>query len=256
MRVSFAGWYGALVLSVVLAVAPACVGPSPRRHAVQAFASPRAPSRTARPLHLLVAVPQGYAAPARTAERWPLVLYLHGILAEGRDPASVTREGLPRALELGFSPPALVASPQLPAFAQKWTPEVVTAALDAVIARYRVDPDRVVLFGISSGASTGWEVLKALPDRFAGFVSLAGWSTTRGVERIRHVPVWGLYGALDFVAPAFVAARGVRSHLACGGRGRMTQLPWVSHWIPSSVYTSPALWAWILAQRRTERNRR
>jgi predicted peptidase len=162
----------------------------------------------------------------------------------------VTREGLPRYLELGFSPPCIVVSPQLFAFTQKWTPDVVLPVLDDVVARYRVDPDRVTLLGVSSGASTGWEVLKAAPHRFAAFVPIAGWTTTGCVQRMTNVAVWGVYGGLDFVAPPFLAARGIKAHQACGGDARITVVPAMSHWVSQGVYESSALWAWILSQRR------
>ncbi len=240
-------WVGAVMASLALV---ACTGLAVRRHRVEVVDLVRPCGHRARTLPLLVYRPPGYDDPMRAHERWPLVLHLHGILAEGSTPSSMTRDGLPRLLEQGFSPPCLVVSPQLWTFAQKWEPGLVTQVLDDVIARYRVDPDRIVLIGISAGASTGWEVVKARPERFAGFVSVAGWSTAGGVERMLDVPVWAVYGGLDFTAPAFLAARGVRAHHALGGRTRMNVLPGVSHWIPRRVWQWPALWEWMLAQQR------
>ena len=228
----------------------ACVGPGVRRHGVEAVRLVRPCEHTARSLPLLVYRPPGYDDPGRSTERWPLVLHLHGILAEGTNPSSVTRDGLPKLLEQGFSPPCLVVSPQLWTFAQTWEADVVLRVLEHVEQSYRVDPDRIVLMGISAGATTGWKVVRACPDRFAGFVSVAGWSTAGGVERMRDVDVWAVFGGLDFTAPAFLAARGVRAHHAVGGKTRVSVLRGVSHWIPRRVWQWPEMWDWILSRRR------
>jgi predicted peptidase len=124
--------------------------------------------------------------------------------------------------------------------------------LDRVIARYRVDPDQVVAAGISSGASTGWEVVKACPDRFAGLVVIAGWTTATRVARLRGVPVWAFYAGLDPIAPPPLAARGVRALRASGGCARLSVDPWQSHWFTQEVLRREDLWAWILSRRRRE----
>lgn len=247
MRWRTAIWIGACL------ILGGCAGPRVARHDVRSAELLRPCGHVARSLPLLVYRPPGYDDPARSDERWPLVLHLHGILAEGSDRDSVTRDGLPRLLEQGFSPPCIVVSPQLWTFAQTWEREVVTAALEEVLEEYRVDPDRVILMGLSAGATTGWTVVKERPDLFAGFVPVAGWITPGGVERAIDVPIWAVYGGLDFTAPAFAAARGVSAHHALGGATRVTILKGVSHWIPRRVWQWPALWDWILDQRRAPR---
>jgi pimeloyl-ACP methyl ester carboxylesterase len=49
------------------------------------------------------------------------------------------------------------------------------AALDAVMAEYATDPDRVYLTGISMGGNGSWYLAYRHPDRFAAGVPLCGW---------------------------------------------------------------------------------
>lgn len=228
----------------------ACAGPSISRHLKQRLKIPAARTLEGETLPLLVYLPLGYHDLGRETERWPVVLFLHGTLAEGSEPSYIVRSGLPRMLEDGLEVPFIVAAPQLSHFAQKWRPRHVLATLDHLERRYRIDRDRVHLTGISAGGSTGWDVVKARPDLFASFVPVVAWASARGVERMRDVPVWAFQGRFDPFAPPPVVTGAIAAHRAAGGRARLTLITKGFHWIWRSVYERPDLWAWWAAQRR------
>ena len=50
----------------------------------------------------------------------------------------------------------------------------VGAVLDDAVRRFDIDPDRVSGAGFSSGAMLMWTLACAMPERFAGFVAVAG----------------------------------------------------------------------------------
>jgi poly(3-hydroxybutyrate) depolymerase len=226
----------------------ACAGPPVRRHHLDCLevAAPVAgPPET---LPLLVHLPRDYGA--HPERRWPVLVFLHGIFVEGSDPDYMTRAGLPAMLEGDFDPPFIVASPQQRTLGATWRPRHFRALLRHLETRYRIDPARVHLTGVSLGATAGWEIVKDCPERIASFVPISGFGSVRGVERMREVPVWAFYGALDPFAPPLLAARAARAHCAVGGDTRITVLPFAMHWIQERVYGSPTLWAWWARTRR------
>jgi predicted peptidase len=226
----------------------ACVGPAVHRGDVQALAVPGTRGRGGETLNLLVYLPPGYG---RTPERrWPLLVYLPGIFVEGENANFMTRSGFPAMLERGFAPPFVVAIPQQRSFARPYGPRQFGALLDHVEARYRIDPDRVHVTGVSLGATAGWDIVKAYADRVASFVPLVGYGNPAGMERMAHVAVWAFYGRLDAFAPEFLAGRAARAHAALDPSTRITVLPGKAHWIQEAVYGSPALWTWWSGLRR------
>jgi predicted esterase len=53
--------------------------------------------------------------------------------------------------------------------------QLISAALDAIIAEFNVDPTRQFLTGLSYGAIMGWQYCYSNPTRLAGFISAAGY---------------------------------------------------------------------------------
>lgn len=240
----------AIPLCLALLVLAGCAGTPLRRQLHQTLEVPAAGPREAETLPILVYLPRDYDAPERASERWPVVLYLHGLFAQGKDPRSVARSGLPHLLEKGKEVPFIVASPQLPSFAKKWRVRYVEAAIDHLDERYRIDRSRVHLTGVSAGGSTGWDVVKQRPDLFASYVPLCSWASGRGVGRMADVPVWAFQGRIDPFAPPFVVQGALRAHRACGGSTRLTLLTRRVHWLSPHVYGRPDLWAWWASLRR------
>lgn len=95
-------------------------------------------------------------------------------------------------------------------------------ALDAVRARFPVDPDRVILFGYSMGGYGVWNIGLRYPHRFAAIVPLAG-----GISRLEnlvrrdarshtlvangvHVPSFVVHGTADGTVPYRFSATATR----------------------------------------------
>jgi phospholipase/carboxylesterase len=68
--------------------------------------------------------------------------------------------------------------------------------------RYHVDPERILLTGLSDGGSFSYEVGFAWPERFAGLAVVAG--ILRPHQRstqANHLPVYVAHGAQDQLFP-------------------------------------------------------
>jgi predicted peptidase len=215
-----------------------------------------------------VYVPRSYDP----GQRWPVILFLHGAGERGEDGLLQTVVGLGDAVRRDPARfPALVVFPQSPADAQ-WAgapAEAAMAALEAVMARYATDPDRVYLTGISMGGNGAWYLAYRHPDRFAAVVPICGWVEShprfsRGqvvpgqdgepfhalAHRLAGVPIWIFHGDADTAVPVEQSRRAAAALEAAGADVRYTELPGVGHnsWDPA--YQSSELSHWLFQQRR------
>jgi predicted peptidase len=194
--------------------------------------------------HLLY-LPPGY----EDGGDWPLVLFLHGVGERGQDLELVKLQGIPSLIEQGQDFPFVVVAPQCPDGAT-WRPVELAALLDDVQERYRIDPDRVYVTGISMGGFGTWSLIVAHPHRFAAAAPICGGGDPEAVGAVAHLPVWAFHGARDPLVPLRSSAEMVDALLARGGNARLTVYPEAGHnsWV--EAYGEPELYGWLLAQRR------
>jgi predicted peptidase len=205
--------------------------------------------RTMRSYDCYVALPQGYEEPARKEERWPLLVYLPGMLTFGRSGREISG-GPPKEIEKGRRLPMVVLQPVTPTYLEPWTPDLVLAIVDHACATYRIDPNRIYVSGVSIGGVGAWDFAQAHPERVAALVPVAAWGTPWAIERMVDVPVWAFHGGMDWaISPAY-CARMVGALRAAGGKARYTCLCHHMHWIWDEVYARDDLYAWMLAQRK------
>jgi len=195
-------------------------------------------------LRYLLHLPAGYES--RTA--WPLILFLHGDGERGDDLALIKREGLPRILETLPDFPFVVVSPQLPRRG-RWSVKSLGAVLDEILARYRVEPGRIYVTGLSSGAVTSLEMAIRYPGRFAAVAAVTASEIPDGLCGMKDVPAWIFHNAGDERVPAGRAKRLVRALEACGGEARFTLFPRDGHDAWTETYRHQELYDWLLAHR-------
>jgi len=186
----------------------------------------------------------------RTAERWPLILFLHGAGERGRDLRLVKKHGLPKLVQKQKDFPFLVVSPQCPRD-EWWSNDTLCALLDEVIETYAVDPDRVYLTGLSMGGYGTWSLATAHPERFAAIAPICGGGNPLLAPRLQHVPVWAFHGAKDQVVLPKETERMVKALRRCGADEiQLTVYPHAEHDSWAETYANPALYEWFLQHRR------
>jgi predicted esterase len=203
-------------------------------------------------LRHLVYLPQGYDDdPARA---WPLILFLHGSGERGDELDRVKTNGLPKELAAGREVPAIVLSPQCPA-GMRWEGELMVAGLDALLddalARYRVDPRRVYVTGLSMGGFGTWALAAAHPERFAAIAPVCGGGDPDAAFALRRVPIWAFHGAKDDVVPLAEMQTMADAMARVHGDMRTTVYPDAGHDAWSATYADPELYAWLLAHEKT-----
>jgi predicted peptidase len=197
-----------------------------------------------RRMRYLLYLPEGYAA----AEPWPLILFLHGGGEAGENLDMVRREGLPRLLERWGRFPFVVVSPLSPRKA--WSVPDLLLVLDGVERSHSVDPARVYVTGLSTGALAAWELAIAAPDRVAAIAPVTTHRVPEGLCAARSVPVWAFHNARDARAPVRVTKKAVEAFRACGGDARLTVYPEDGHDAWTRTYGRADLYEWFLTHRR------
>ncbi len=197
-------------------------------------------------LEYLVALPDGYEDGDQS---WPLLLFLHGAGERGDDLSRVAVHGPTRRVAEGERFPFILVAPQAPE-GTWWDARELGALLDEVERAYRVDPDRVMVTGLSMGGFGAWSLAEAFPDRFAAVAPVCGGGTPGRVCAAADVPIWAFHGALDDVVPVERSLEMVQRLRRCGGHVRLTLYPDAGHDSWTETYANPALYDWLLAQRR------
>lgn len=202
-------------------------------------------------LPYLLFVPKGYNASG--SERWPLIIFLHGSGERGTDINAVKKNGPPKLVESDPAFPFIVISPQLGPSAHPddpWQVGPLDALLDHVLKSLRVDPDRVYLTGLSLGGMATWSWAAAEPGRFAAIAPVSATADPRTACSLKSMPIWDFHGDRDDVLDPKGDFDMVEAVRACGGHPRMTLYPDTGHSAWEGAYADPALWVWLLEQRR------
>lgn len=228
------------------ALLPGCAmtnAPLPAGEQVQTFSSVVQKQVS---LRCLMWVPE---ATPRPAAGWPLLIFLHGSGERGDELARVKAHGPPKYAAAGRNFPFVLVALQLPA-EQQWDPDALDALRADLVARLPVDPDRVLLTGMSLGGHGVWNCAVEFPDRLAAIAPVCGIGVPSRAMRLAKLPIWAFHGALDDVVPLAPDRLMVDAVRAAGGRPKFTVYPDIGHNAWDPAYADPALYDWLLAQRR------
>ena len=241
--------------SVVVALAAGCATPGgktetqPGQHA-QKFAA----EVTAKvELNYLLYLPEGYA---QSKKKWPLLLFLHGAGERGADVQLVAKHGPPKLVKEGKQFPFVIVSPQCPEW-EWWANGTQVAALDAllndIVARYRIDKNRIYVTGLSMGGFGTWQLALKYPRRFAAIAPICGKGDPTQAARIKDLPIWVFHGAKDPTVPLAGSQDMVDALKQCGSDVKFTIYPDALHDSWTETYNNPELYDWFLKHKRGEK---
>jgi predicted peptidase len=217
-----------------------------------------------------VYVPADYAG---SAQRWPVILFLHGAGERGSDGVFQTHVGLGAAIRSAPARyPAIVVMPQVPPDSA-WIgvpAEAAIAALDQTLAEFRGDGDRIYLTGLSMGGHGTWNLAYRFPERFAAIAPICGFISLRSrltssrtivpadsgdafaaiARRLKTLPVWIFHGEVDPVVPVSESRLAAEALRTTGGDVRYTEFLGMGHNVWDATYASPQFQEWLFAQHR------
>lgn len=195
----------------------------------------------------LVQLPKGYE---QNNHAWPLVIFLHGSGERGDDVQKVATHGPAKLAAQGREFPFILVAPQCPA-GLLWSGPEVDEFVAQMMKRYRVDAKRVYLTGLSMGGYGVWEAAIYNPGRYAALVPICGGGYCPELgARLKDIPIRAFHGAKDDVVPLAEARSYVDAVNAAGGHAELTVYPDAGHDAWTETYANPALYDWLLSQKR------
>lgn len=195
----------------------------------------------------LLYLPGEYSAD--TVAKWPLVIFLHGSGESGEDLAKVKVHGPPKLVEQGRKFPFILVSPQAPP-RTGWNIELLKGMLNDLKQRYRVDPDRIYLTGLSMGGYGTWNFASRYPDEFAAIAPVCGGGNPADVWKLRHMAVWCFHGAKDDVVLPSQSQRMVDELRKYNAGVKFTLYPDANHNSWDTTYNNDTFYTWLLQQRK------
>lgn len=182
-------------------------------------------------------------------ESWPLLLFLHGSGERGDDLELVKKHGPPKLIAAGKEFPFIVVSPQCRKD-RRWEPIELTALLDDLSNRYKIDLDRICVTGLSMGGFGTWQLASFAPNRLAAIAPICGGGEVYWTRSFTHLPVWAFHGGKDTGVPLERSQEMIDALKKKGGDPKLTVYPEAGHDSWTETYDNPALYEWLLEQRR------
>lgn len=204
------------------------------------------------------------------SRRYPLLVVLHGAGERGTDNVAQLGNGV-----LAFCAPALqkrrpafVIYPQCPSGARwveaAWSEpsydltkvpqsrpsQALMELVDSLAAEFTLDPQRLLVSGLSMGGQGTWDLLARHPERFAGAMPVCGLGDPSQAARMKTVPIWAFHGARDQVVPVAGSRDMVKALKRAGARVRYTEYPDVAHPAWERAYADRRALTWLLEQRQ------
>ena len=195
---------------------------------------------------------------------YPLILWLHGYGGErgdnNRGQLGHSRHMFSKGAEKSHYP-FFALFPQCPLDNPGWhngrskDDQMATVAMsmvDQVCSEHPIDPNRIILFGISGGGTSCWRMLAENPYRFAAVVpTAAGPCETSLIESLpKDVPVWVfMYNGDRAIQPPRVR-QAIKTMQERGVKVGVTEFLGTSHFSWEPAFTQMDVLDWMLFQRR------
>lgn len=214
------------------------------------------------PYRLLV--PHGYAP----AQRYPLVLLLHGAGERGSDNQAQLVHGTKLYLDPANRAkyPAFVLVPQCPT-GQRWVEmawdgdrgtqpaepsppmRLVLDLLEVLPREFSLDPQRLYVTGLSMGGYGTWDLITRFPGRFAAAAPICGGGDDTVAARAVRTPIWAFHSDDDGAVPVARTRNMIAALRAAGGTPRYFEYWGLGHNSWDRAYSEPEFLPWMFAQR-------
>lgn len=146
---------------------------------------------------------------SKTTKRYPLIIFIHGIGELNKTLSALNCCGLPyhannKTFPANFGGTSfIVVSPQ---FVVRPSAAQVQSVIDFAKAKYRIDPNRIYVAGLSMGGGSTMDWAMVYGEKAAAiFPACPGTSpTTTRAQQIasKNLPIWWNYGTSDDLVPS------------------------------------------------------
>jgi predicted esterase len=121
--------------------------------------------------------------------------------------------------------------------------------------KYKIDPNRIYIHGLSNGGIGTYEVIKRAPWLFAAALPMSAPSETSIISKglaptIANIPLWIFQGGLD-TAPTPERTRSyVKGFRDAGAIVRYSEFSNLGHGVWNTAYSQPDFFSWMLDQNK------
>lgn len=211
--------------------------------------------------------PENYDA----AQKYPLVLFLHGAGERGTDNAAQLKHGAQVFVkpEVREKFPCFVIAPQCP-LQKKWvdidwtsdtpkqpeineTMKLALGVLDALQKEFSIDADRLYVTGLSMGGYGTWDFITRFPEKWAAAAPVCGGGEGTTASRAKALPIWAFHGLEDKTVKPARSREMIDAVVAAGGKPLFSEYPYLGHDSWTTAYGEPELLPWLFAQKRGQR---
>ena len=126
-------------------------------------------------------------------------------------------------------------------------PELIEA-IDDLVDRREVDPNRIYLTGQSMGGVGTWGIIASFPEKFAAAAPVCGTWDVKDAVKIKDVPIWAFHGAKDTTVPVDGSRDMISAIRQAGGKPKYTEFPEVGHGSWERAYADDNFWDWLFEQ--------
>jgi predicted peptidase len=204
------------------------------------------------------------------ADRYPLVVFLHGIGERGTDNAKQLKNGVEQFVKDSARKKhrCFLVVPQCPPD-KLWcqvTPEgtrrnlpiaekptepaaLVLDLIEAISKEFRVDSDRIYLTGVSQGGYGTWDLASRMPGLFAAAMPVCGGGDPSQAQKLAKLPIWVFHGDEDNMVPVERSRDMIAAIKQVGGEPKYTEYIGVGHdsWTPT--YRNDEVLKWLFDQK-------
>ena len=185
-----------------------------------------------------------------SAEKQPVLIFLHGKSLSGTDLNRVRRYGVLRAMDKGRKIPAIVVAPQLAK--GNWNPEKVLEILEYVKKNYNVDESRIYVCGMSLGGYGTLHFAGKYADKITAAVAICGGGNTNDACKLATIPIWIQHGDKDYIVPLSESQKIVNAIRKCNDKANLifTIIKGGNHGTVESIFHEDAMYNWLFKQKR------
>lgn len=126
--------------------------------------------------------------------------------------------------------------------------------VEYMIRSQNVDPDRVVMHGLSNGAQGVWDLAAKRPDLFAAILPMSGVGTNlpEMINRLVTTPIWIFQGGTDTNPNPSASNDWTNAFNAAGGNMTRTLYPTIGHGTWYGAYQEPNFYPWIKSKTKKD----